>query len=199
MNISNNDKLLEDLNNINLDPIQYSSPIKTLPKMYTKRQRIVQQPQEKKLSYDDILNNMGMFVDKEEEEVYLLPKQQTNNYFNNSNNSNNIVSLEQNKTPITNKPVVINNNNNNNNEVINNNINRNSYIYNKYFKNELNTDVGEVRKPKTMEEYKLMLLQDLLQKQRIRQIKSKQIQIPTSNIAFSDRPNDLNRLFKYKK
>ena len=194
MNISNNDKLLEDLNNINLDPNQYSSPIKTLPKMYTKRQRIVQQPQEKKLSYDDILNNMGMFVDKEEEEVYLLPKQQTNN------NSNNVVSLEQNKTPISNKPIVINNNNNNNsnNEVINNNINRNSYIYNKYFKNELNTDVGEVRKPKTMEEYKLMLLQDLLQKQRIRQIKSRQIQIPTSNIAFSDRPNDLNRLFKYK-
>lgn len=192
MNISNNDKLLEDLNNINLDPIQYSSPIKTLPKMYTKRQRIIQQPQEKKLSYDDILNNMGMFVDKEEEEVYLLPKQQTNY----SNKSNNVVSLEQNKTPITNKPIVINNNNN---EVINNNINRSSYIYNKYFKNELNTDVGEVRKPTTMEEYKLMLLQDLLQKQRIKQIKSRQIQIPTSNIGFSDRPNDLNKLFKYKK
>jgi hypothetical protein len=43
-----------------------------------------------------------------------------------------------------------------------------------------------------------MLLQDLLQKQRIRQIKSRQIQIPSSNIGFSDRPGDLNKLFKLK-
>jgi hypothetical protein len=53
---------------------------------------------------------------------------------------------------------------------------------------------GEVINP----EVSTKKLQDLLQKQRIRQIKSRQIQIPTSNIAFSDRPNDLNRLFKYK-
>ncbi len=130
MNLSNNDKLLEDLNNINLDPIQYSSPIKTLPKMYTKRQRIVQQPQEKKISYDDILNNMGMFVDKEEDEVYLLPK---------SNNQPII-----NKTPVN----VQNNINVPSQDVINNNINRSSYIYNKYFKNEFQEKSDGIRRPK---------------------------------------------------
>ena len=42
-----------------------------------------------------------------------------------------------------------------------------------------------------------MLLDDLLKKRHIQQIKSRQIKIPTSNIGMSDRPSDLNRLFKY--
>lgn len=181
MNISNNDKLLEELNNID---VNIPSPIKTIPKIYAKRQRLVQQPVEKKISYDDILNNMGMYTDVEEEQVYLIPKNNTN--------------TTTNTTTIKNINTNINNNTNKTNEIINNNINRNSYIYNKYFKNELDksTDDG-IRRPKTIEEYKKMLLDDLLKKRHIQQIKSKQIKIPTSNIGMSDRPSDLNKLFKF--
>ena len=177
MNISNNDKLLEELNNIDLN---IPSPLKTIPKIYAKRQRLVQQPVEKKISYDDILNNMGMYTDVEEEQVYLIPK-------NNTTTTKNI-NINNNKVEQTNKTT----------EIINNNINRNSYIYNKYFKNELDkhTDDG-IRRPKTIEEYKKMLLDDLLKKRHIQQIKSKQIKIPTSNIGMSDRPSDLNKLFKF--
>ena len=175
MNISNNDKLLEELNNID---VNIPSPIKTIPKIYAKRQRLVQQPVEKKISYDDILNNMGMYTDVEEEQVYLIPKNTT--------------------TTIKNVSTNINNNTNKTTEIINNNINRNSYIYNKYFKNELDkpTDDG-IRRPKTINEYKKMLLDDLLKKRHMQQIKSKQIKIPTSNIGMSDRPSDLNKLFKF--
>jgi len=178
MNISNNDKLLEELNNID---VNIPSPIKTIPKIYAKRQRLVQQPVEKKISYDDILNNMGMYTDVEEEQVYLIPKKNTNT-----------------TTTIKNVSTNINNNTNKTTEIINNNINRNSYIYNKYFKNELDkpTDDG-IRRPKTINEYKKMLLDDLLKKRHMQQIKSKQIKIPTSNIGMSDRPSDLNKLFKF--
>jgi len=178
MNISNNDKLLEELNNID---VNIPSPIKTIPKIYAKRQRLVQQPVEKKISYDDILNNMGMYTDVEEEQVYLIPKNNTNT-----------------TTTIKNVSTNINNNTNKTTEIINNNINRNSYIYNKYFKNELDkpTDDG-IRRPKTINEYKKMLLDDLLKKRHMQQIKSKQIKIPTSNIGMSDRPSDLNKLFKF--
>ena len=52
MNISNNDQLLEELNNIN---VTIPSPIKTIPKIYAKRQRIVQQPVEKKVKQPSLL------------------------------------------------------------------------------------------------------------------------------------------------
>ena len=119
-----------------------------------------------------------MYTDVEEEQVYLIPKNTT--------------------TTIKNVSTNINNNTNKTTEIINNNINRNSYIYNKYFKNELDkpTDDG-IRRPKTINEYKKMLLDDLLKKRHMQQIKSKQIKIPTSNIGMSDRPSDLNKLFKF--
>ena len=68
----------------------------------------------------------------------------------------------------------------------------------KEFKKELDKPIDDgIRRPQTIEEYKLMLLDDLLKKRHIQQIKSRQIKIPTSNIGMSDRPSDLNRLFKY--
>ena len=46
-----------------------------------------------------------------------------------------------------------------------------------------------------------MLLGDYIQRQRIKQIKSKKMQIPTNNINYSDNSQraNLNKLFNIKK
>lgn len=79
-----------------------------------------------------------------------------------------------------------------------NHMHNNSYIYNKYFKNEFNQPTP-IKKPKTIKEYKLMLLQEYIQRHRIKQIKSKRIVIPSSTINFSENASqaNLNRLFNF--
>jgi len=76
--------------------------------------------------------------------------------------------------------------------------NQNSYIYNKYFSNEMqNNDIGP-RVPKSLTEYRDMLLQDLIQKQRVRQMKSTKLVMPTSNIHFAPYSSqNMNKLFSF--
>ena len=83
------------------------------------------------------------------------------------------------------------------------NIPANSYIYNKYFKDDFKPE-PTVIKPKTLAEYKQLLILDLLEKQRqrqrIRQIKSTKLIMPTSNINFSGgQTGNLDKLFNFQK
>jgi hypothetical protein len=83
------------------------------------------------------------------------------------------------------------------------NVPANSYIYNKYFKDEVVPEV-KVIKPKTLAEYRQLLILDLLEKQRqrqrIRQIKSTKLIMPTDNIQFSGgQTGNLNKLFNFSK
>ena len=83
------------------------------------------------------------------------------------------------------------------------NVPANSYIYNKYFKDEVKPEVTVI-KPKTLAEYRQLLILDLLekqrQKQRIRQIKSTKLIMPTDNIHFSGgQTGNLNKLFNFSK
>jgi hypothetical protein len=78
---------------------------------------------------------------------------------------------------------------------------QNSYIYNKYFKDQIQTPVQQVV-PQTPEEYKQILLQKLLeqriQKLRVSQMKSTKLIMPTENIhVASQNSNMMNRLFKF--
>ncbi len=75
-----------------------------------------------------------------------------------------------------------------------------SYIYNKYFKNELKEE-PTVRRPKTLAEYKQMLLADYIQRERVKQIKSRKIMIPGSNYnSYAHRPQqDMNALFNFSR
>jgi hypothetical protein len=75
-----------------------------------------------------------------------------------------------------------------------------SYIYNKYFKNAFKEE-PTVRRPKTLAEYKQMLLADYIQRERVKQIKSRKIMIPGSNnISYAHRPpQDMNALFKFSR
>jgi hypothetical protein len=74
---------------------------------------------------------------------------------------------------------------------------RNSYIYNKYFNNEP-TEQQDVRRPQSVQEYRDMLIRDILQKHRIRQMKSSKLIMPTSNINFAQGGSgNLNKLFLF--
>ena len=74
---------------------------------------------------------------------------------------------------------------------------QNSYIYNKYFKNEA-PNTPNVRTPQTLQEYRDMLIHDIIQKQKVKQIKSTKLIMPTSNINFAQGGSrNLNRFFSF--
>jgi hypothetical protein len=161
---------------------QQSNSIKAIPRPYAKMVRQQMPEQKPKVSYDDILKNMGMVV--VDGKVHLIP------------NINKILSHPQ--EPTKQKEPSVNQNynqNQNQNQQI-----ENSYIYNKYF-NDAKNETPNVRVPKNIYEYRDMLIQDIIQKQRIKQIKSTRMIMPNSNINVSS-PNintNMNRLFDFSK
>ena len=123
-------------------------------------------PPKPQISYDDILNKMGMFVS--EGKLHLLDGQQK---------------TPVQKTPVQKTPVQ--------NPV------ENSYIYNKYFQNN---DYAQpfVQRPLTPLEYRDMLIKDIIQKCRIKQMKSTKLIMPNSNINFASGPtSNMNKLFGF--
>ena len=123
------------------------------------------------VSYDDILSKMGMFV--ADGQLHLLDNQP-------------LKVQEQIKQQI-----------NQTNQTNQTNPIKNSYIYNKYFSNEPQ-NVDLVRRPKTVLEYRNMLIQDIIQKQKGKQIKSTKLIMPTSNIHFAPYSSgNMNKLFAF--
>jgi hypothetical protein len=79
------------------------------------------------------------------------------------------------------------------------NIPKNSYIYNKYFKDQT-PGPDNIRKPLTLLDYRNMLIQDALQKTRIKQVKSTKLIMPHSNINLAaGSSSNLNKLFDFSK
>jgi len=163
----------------NLKPIKQS-----IPKQNAKMVRPYVPPAKPKISYDDILSKMGMLVS--DGKLHLIDrnsiKSSQNDEMANINNSN-----------------TINNSNLNQNHNQNYNIPKNNYIYNKYFKDEI-TPQNTIRKPRNLNEYKIMVLEDLIQRQKIKQMKSTKLIIPNQNINISSRSSsNLNKLFNFSK
>jgi hypothetical protein len=77
---------------------------------------------------------------------------------------------------------------------------QNSYIYNKYFKNELKEE-PEVKIPKTAQEYRNMLIQQILEKERNKRVKSKQLFVTNIDNTIAHAPKmseaQLNKLFSF--
>jgi hypothetical protein len=144
----------------------------SIPKTNSKMVRPQTPPTKPTISYEDILNNMGMFVS--DGKLHLIDRQQA---------------LKTQPQPQTQEPL---------------NTQpppqpQNSYIYNKYFKEEMQTQPN-IRKPRTMEEYKQMLVNDYIQRQKIKQMKSTKLIMPTSNIQISNgNGSNINRLFHFHK
>ena len=162
----------EDLNqNIN----QNIKPMNSGPKARMVRPAV--QAPKPQISYDDILSKMGMFV--ADGQLHLLEDK----------------SLKQQQTlkeqyPLNQTPL--------NQTPLNPNV-QNSYIYNKYFQNN---DYGEqpIQKPMTSLEYRDLLINDIIQKYKIKQLKSTKLIMPNSNINFAPgSTSNLNKLFGFSK
>jgi hypothetical protein len=152
-----------------------------------------EKPKKKKVTFDDILSNMNLVVNKSGVLQYMTPVQQENQYdynesYNDNYNDNYNESYNENlyqKMPQSNA-VKINNN------PIDPQV-KHSYIYNKYFKeyNDVYTQQEpEIRVPKTIEEYKKMLLEDKIKQNRerirISQIKSTKLMFTSPNMNTSN-------------
>ena len=129
--------------------------------------------QTNKLSYEDIMKNMGIY--HYNNKLYFL-----NNTNTNTNTNTNIIEDELNNKQ---QKYVYN-----------------SYIYNKYFKNHINNQ-SSVEAPKNINEYRDNLIREIIQKYKIRKTKSTKIIIPTNNTNY--RVNNIhvdeNKLFNFSK
>lgn len=130
-----------------------------------KKETVENKPKKKKVSFDDILSNMNLVVNNQGILQYMMPIQQDNQYtqdYNQTQYQYNPNEFNKKIEPID--PSV-----------------KHSYIYNKYFK-DYNDQTGQKtgpRVPKTIEEYKQMLLDDKIKaikhKIMVDQVKSKKM------------------------
>lgn len=164
----------------------------------------VENPKRKKVSFDDILTNMNLIVSKDGTLQSMIPK---SNLFNENYGYEQqpqqytqqpqqyaqqyaqqsiqykpqYAHQQPHHQPIQYKPQYAKEQ-----EPLDPSV-KHSYIYNKYFKDyrDANTPAPSVRVPKTMEEYKKMLLEDRLermkQQKRISEIKSTKLFFTTNN------------------
>ena len=150
-------------------PNQNIKPYMSGPK--AKMVRPTVPPTKPQVSYDDILNKLGMFVANGK--LHLLDGQQQ-------------PPLNRAEVP---KPHVSNSNPN---------PNQNTYIYNKYFQNNQYDQDQEQQRPMTPLEYRDMLIKNIIQKHKIKQMKSTKLVMPNSNINFASGPtSNLNKLFGF--
>jgi hypothetical protein len=133
----------------------------------------------KKVTFNDILSNMNLVVNKDGVLQFMIP---VNNIENQELSSQKNVENQYNNTEKKHEP-------------LDTNI-KHSYIYNKYFKNYTDTNVEKPvpRVPKTIEEYKRMLLEDKIKaiehKKMIEQVKSKKMMF-TSNPDIGVNPRNI--------
>ena len=176
---------------VNKREVQFEEPIKpikpinqTIPKKYAKQIRPKVQNTTPNISYEDIMSKMGMFVSDGKlhfmNKGYQQPMQENQKQYQQP--------MQENQKQYQ-QPTQINNSN----------IPQNSYIYNKYFKEELKPQ-NEIRRPMTAQEYKRKVLENYIQSQRIREMKSRKLLMPTTNInIYSVNSGNLNKLFNFSK
>jgi hypothetical protein len=156
----------------------------SIPRANAKISRPFVVPQKPNISYDEILSKMGMFVSQGK--LHLLDE--------NQKHIQKQIQPKQSQTQTQNiqQPVQPKYD-------IDPNIPQNSYIYNKYFRDQI-PEPDNIRKPLTLIDYRNMLIQDALQKTRIKQVKSTKLIMPHSNINLAaGSSSNLNKLFDFSK
>ena len=146
--------------------------IQFIPKTDAKMVRPHVPVPKQQLSYEDIISKMGMVV--ENGKLHLINNRQT---IQNTKTNRNI------QQPDVHVPE-------------NQNVPKNSYIYNKYFKKEVQQDYNQPRRPMSAIELRNMLIKDILQKHRVKQMKSTKLIMPTANINVA-RTGNMNKLFSF--
>ena len=151
----------------------------SIPRANAKINRPFVVPQKPNISYDEILSKMGMFVSQGK--LHLLDE-----------NQKHIPKPKQSQSQHIQQPVKPKYD-------IDPNIPQNSYIYNKYFRDQI-PEPDNIRKPLNLIDYRNMLIQDALQKTRIKQVKSTKLIMPHSNINLAaGSSSNLNKLFDFSK
>jgi hypothetical protein len=143
-----------------------------------------QSSKKKKVTFDDILTNMNLVVNKSGVLQFMAPNQEHTQHPDQVQHQypaqNNTYPVKNNSYPVQNPRLV---------EIKKEQIEpavKHSYIYNKYFKDyqDANPPVPEIRVPKTKEEYLKMLVEERLrqmeERKRISQIKSTRMLFTTN-------------------
>lgn len=157
----------------------------SIPRVNAKMVRPQMPAQKPKISYEDILSKMGMLVS--DGKLHLVDR-------------NSITPQKQQEILSTQRQTL---NPQYKEEQINTIVPPNSYIYNKYFKDDI-PQQNTVRKPRTIQEYKRMLIENYIERERIKQMKSKKLIMPTSNINIAGGSSEnltslQNKLFGFSK
>jgi hypothetical protein len=195
---------LSELENVNtqkqFDKFDYNAYQQENGENYWEKPKAQETPiKKKKVSFNDILENMNLVVNNQGVLQFMAPNQEQpynppvfkNNHDNNYNyNSNEFSSStfvqpnnRQSQQNIKSEPLDMSV--------------KHSYIYNKYFKDyaDPNIEKQEPRIPKTKEEYYEMLLEDkkkaIEHKLRMDQIKSKKLMFTTSPNARGVNPMNI--------
>lgn len=161
----------------------YNEPLLNTPEKYWENYKKTDQSQtkKKKVSFDDILSNMNIVVNNKGVLQYMQPVQ-TNDY-----NEQQYQQPYQQQYQQPYQEYVAQQIATQNQQPLDPSV-KHSFIYNKYFKDykDINAPKPVVRVPKTMEEYKQMLIEDKIKeiehKKRIAQIKPKKM-LFTSNVG----------------
>lgn len=153
------------------------------------------EPKKKKVSFNDILSNMNLVVNKQGVLQFMVPNQEeplNQNYNYNSNKSQSQTQYQQTQyqQPEYQQPTYQYQQQNKNPQPVDLSV-KHSYIFNKYFKDytDPNAEKHSPRVPKTIEEYHQMLLEDRIKaiehKKLMEQVKSKKmmfISAPGTNL-----------------
>ena len=158
-----------------LQQVKFTEPvnqtIKPIPKQYAKMTRPHIPSPKSTLSYDDILSKMGMCV--YDGKLHLMGNERDTKE-RDTKERDTKERIQQNHLP------------------------QQNYIYNKYFKDQVSAPIIDNR-PKNAEEYKNMLIKDIIQQYKIKQIKSTKLIMPTSNIHMARSSANLNKFFDFSK
>lgn len=185
---------MRDMDNMNeYDTFDYESYEDNNSENYWDKQPKKDNEEKKKVSFNDILNNMNLVVNNRGVLQFMYPTQEESKDINQQEQPYTYNPNDYNPNHYNKKTVSYNNTNNNN---TNNNNNRkpvqpiepsvkHSYIYNKYFKDYVDPNVVKepVKVPKTLEEYNQMVLEQRIKaiqnKKRIEEIKSTKMMFTT--------------------
>ena len=161
---------LDIKNKSTVEPFDYTSYTDQPNSNYWEKQQLLQQQKnnlkKKKVTFDDILTNMNLVVNKQGVLQFMSPIQPESapDQYLFDNNINEPANLAQNNKSKPIEPEV-----------------KHSYIYNKYFKDYASntSERPAPRVPKNMEEYRQMLIEDRIKafqhKKMVEQVKSKKM------------------------
>ena len=179
---------LDNTNTMNpYDTFNYNSYQQNSVENYWEKPKVQEsQPKKKKVSFNDILSNMNLVVNKQGVLQFMLPNQEqlqgeqsyNPNDFSQGQYQQTQYQQVQYQNPQFQKTQYQKPQENKNSEPIVQSV-KHSYIYNKYFKDYADSNVERPgpRVPKTIEEYHQMLLEDKIKqiqhRKMIEEVKSK--------------------------